>query len=109
MDLNPKAVTIDGLFAVIMRDIANITGDRPKWIVLDGDIDPVWAEGRKKQKKHYRFISTVSQLFRSDSMTSIIRAFNLSKAMRVNLLHRHQTAPVEMYPSNHKLVLVETK
>ena len=30
---------------VIMRDIANIKGDGPKWIVLDGDIDPVWTEG----------------------------------------------------------------
>ncbi|KAI8120795.1 ciliary, Dynein beta chain [Lucilia cuprina] len=58
-DLNPKAVTNDelfgiinpatrewkdGLFSVIMRDQANITGDQPKWIVLDGDIDPMWIE-----------------------------------------------------------------
>lgn len=58
-DLNPKAVTNDelfgvinpatrewkdGLFSVIMRDQANIPGDGPKWIVLDGDIDPMWIE-----------------------------------------------------------------
>lgn len=58
-DLNPKAVTNDelfgvinpstrewkdGLFSVIMRDLANITHDGPKWIVLDGDIDPMWIE-----------------------------------------------------------------
>ncbi|XP_028130568.2 dynein beta chain, ciliary-like [Diabrotica virgifera virgifera] len=58
-DLNPKAVTNDelfgiinpatrewkdGLFSVIMRDQANLTGDGPKWIVLDGDIDPMWIE-----------------------------------------------------------------
>jgi len=58
-DLNPKAVTNDelfgiinpatrewkdGLFSVLMRDQANITGDQPKWIVLDGDIDPMWIE-----------------------------------------------------------------
>ncbi|XP_061390860.1 dynein beta chain, ciliary isoform X1 [Musca vetustissima] len=58
-DLNPKAVTNDelfgiinpatrewkdGLFSVIMRDQANITGDQPRWIVLDGDIDPMWIE-----------------------------------------------------------------
>ncbi|KAJ8937861.1 hypothetical protein NQ314_011689, partial [Rhamnusium bicolor] len=58
-DLNPKAVTNDelfgvinpatrewkdGLFSVIMREQANITGDGPKWIVLDGDIDPMWIE-----------------------------------------------------------------
>lgn len=27
----------DGLFSVIMRDQANMGGDGPKWIVLDGD------------------------------------------------------------------------
>ncbi|XP_043925657.1 dynein axonemal heavy chain 9 [Protopterus annectens] len=58
-DLNPKAVTNDelfgiinpatrewkdGLFSTIMRDMANITHDGPKWIVLDGDIDPMWIE-----------------------------------------------------------------
>ncbi|XP_066468990.1 dynein axonemal heavy chain 9 [Tiliqua scincoides] len=58
-DLNPKAVTNDelfgiinpatrewkdGLFSSIMRDLANIMHDGPKWIVLDGDIDPMWIE-----------------------------------------------------------------
>ncbi|XP_059610636.1 dynein beta chain, ciliary isoform X2 [Phlebotomus argentipes] len=58
-DLNPKAVTNDelfgiinpatrewkdGLFSVIMREQANLSGDNPKWIVLDGDIDPMWIE-----------------------------------------------------------------
>jgi len=33
-----------GLFSVIMRDQANLGGDNPKWIVLDGDIDPMWIE-----------------------------------------------------------------
>ncbi|XP_058061407.1 LOW QUALITY PROTEIN: dynein beta chain, ciliary-like [Anopheles bellator] len=58
-DLNPKAVTNDelfgiinpatrewkdGLFSVLMRDQANMPGTGPKWIVLDGDIDPMWIE-----------------------------------------------------------------
>ncbi|XP_053153093.1 dynein axonemal heavy chain 9 isoform X3 [Hemicordylus capensis] len=58
-DLNPKAVTNDelfgiinpatrewkdGLFSSIMRDLANVTHDGSKWIVLDGDIDPMWIE-----------------------------------------------------------------
>ena len=55
-DLNPKAVSNDelfgvinpatrewkdGLFSNIMRDLANLTCDGPKWITLDGDIDPM--------------------------------------------------------------------
>ncbi|XP_075415820.1 dynein axonemal heavy chain 17 [Tenrec ecaudatus] len=59
VDLDPKAVTCDelfgiinpatrewkdGLFSTIMRDLANITHEGPKWIVLDGDIDPMWIE-----------------------------------------------------------------
>lgn len=33
-----------GLFSVIMRDQANISNSYPKWILLDGDIDPMWIE-----------------------------------------------------------------
>lgn len=58
-DLNPKAVTNDelfgiinpatrewkdGLLSVLMREQANVGNDYPKWIVLDGDIDPMWIE-----------------------------------------------------------------
>lgn len=58
-DLNPKVVTNDelfgvinpstrewkdGLFSTIMRDQANLATSGPKWIVLDGDIDPMWIE-----------------------------------------------------------------
>ncbi|XP_041076181.1 dynein heavy chain 17, axonemal-like [Polyodon spathula] len=59
VDLDPKAVTCDelfgvinpatrewkdGLFSCIMRDLAIVSHDGPKWIVLDGDIDPMWIE-----------------------------------------------------------------
>lgn len=27
-----------------MRDLSEKTSDSPKWIVLDGDIDPMWIE-----------------------------------------------------------------
>ena len=27
-----------------MRDLSNVTQDGPKWIILDGDIDPMWIE-----------------------------------------------------------------
>ncbi|XP_039718441.1 dynein axonemal heavy chain 11 isoform X2 [Pteropus medius] len=58
-DLNPKAVTTDelfgfihhatrewkdGLFSSILREQANLMHDGPKWMVLDGDIDPMWIE-----------------------------------------------------------------
>lgn len=33
-----------GLFSSTMRDLANITHKGPKWIILDGDIDPMWIE-----------------------------------------------------------------
>ncbi|KAI8853660.1 dynein heavy chain and region D6 of dynein motor-domain-containing protein [Chytridium lagenaria] len=40
-DLNPKA---DGLFSNILRDQASMPGTDPKWMILDGDIDPNWIE-----------------------------------------------------------------
>ena len=33
-----------GLFSNVMRDLASMENDYPKWIVLDGDIDPMWIE-----------------------------------------------------------------
>ena len=27
-----------------MRDLSNNSSESPKWIVLDGDIDPMWIE-----------------------------------------------------------------
>ena len=40
---HPKHI-LTGLFSCIMRDLANTANDCPKWIVLDGDIDPMWIE-----------------------------------------------------------------
>lgn len=34
----------DGLFSKLMRDQMNSTVCGPKWLVLDGDIDPLWIE-----------------------------------------------------------------
>ena len=35
---------LTGLFSSILREQANLRHDGPKWIVLDGDIDPMWIE-----------------------------------------------------------------
>ncbi|KAJ3312837.1 hypothetical protein HDV04_002647 [Boothiomyces sp. JEL0838] len=58
-DLNPKAVSTDdlygcinpatrewkdGLFSSILREMASAQGTDPKWMILDGDIDPNWIE-----------------------------------------------------------------
>ncbi|XP_077065347.1 dynein axonemal heavy chain 11 [Siphateles boraxobius] len=58
-DLNPKAISSgelfgsfhpatrewkDGLLSHFMRDQASNSHSGPKWIVLDGDIDPMWIE-----------------------------------------------------------------
>nr|XP_015213314.1 PREDICTED: dynein heavy chain 11, axonemal [Lepisosteus oculatus] len=58
-DLNPKAVATDelfgfvhpatrewkdGLLSCLLREQANLPHGGPKWIVLDGDIDPMWIE-----------------------------------------------------------------
>ncbi|KAM4697873.1 dynein axonemal heavy chain 11-like [Rhinophrynus dorsalis] len=37
-------VFLKGLFSFIMRELFIIAHDGPKWIVLDGDIDPMWIE-----------------------------------------------------------------
>ncbi|KAL7875326.1 hypothetical protein SRHO_G00062960 [Serrasalmus rhombeus] len=58
-DLNPKAISADELFGFVhpatrewkdgllssfMRDQASNPHPGPKWIILDGDIDPMWIE-----------------------------------------------------------------
>ncbi|KAI2663319.1 Dynein axonemal heavy chain 11 [Labeo rohita] len=50
-DINPKAVTTDELFGFLhpatrewKDELSAISHDGPKWIVLDGDIDPMWIE-----------------------------------------------------------------
>ena len=35
---------VQGLLSSLMREQANISHLGPKWIVLDGDIDPMWTE-----------------------------------------------------------------
>jgi hypothetical protein len=57
VDINPKSVKTeelygyismatrewkDGLLSKIMRDLGEIPDEKPKWIILDGDLDANW-------------------------------------------------------------------
>lgn len=59
VDINPKSVKTeelygfismatrewkDGLLSKVMRDLGEIPDDKPKWIILDGDLDANWIE-----------------------------------------------------------------
>ena len=59
VDLNPKVLPTedlyghihlqtrewkDGLLSTIMRDLGQIPDEKPKWIILDGDLDANWIE-----------------------------------------------------------------
>jgi len=39
-----RSLVVSGLFSSTMRELSAISHDGPKWIVLDGDIDPMWIE-----------------------------------------------------------------
>lgn len=34
----------DGLLSKYIRELSNLVDQKPKWIVLDGDIDSKWIE-----------------------------------------------------------------
>lgn len=44
MFLYPTVCFTVGLFSSTMRELTSGGHDGPKWIVLDGDIDPMWIE-----------------------------------------------------------------
>ncbi|KAK7573934.1 hypothetical protein V9T40_011125 [Parthenolecanium corni] len=96
-DLNPKAVTNDelfgiinpatrewkdGLFSVLMRDQANLTTDNPKWIVLDGDIDPMWIESLNTVMDDNKVLTLASneRIALTPSMRLLFEVSNLSTA-----------------------------
>lgn len=33
-----------GLLSSLIRDLVNASTDGPRWLILDGDIDPMWIE-----------------------------------------------------------------
>jgi dynein heavy chain len=53
----------NGLFSCLMRNIARLTDENPKWIVLDGDIDPNWTESLKTVLDDNKVLTLASNEF----------------------------------------------
>ncbi|XP_054720541.1 dynein axonemal heavy chain 11-like [Uloborus diversus] len=75
-DLNPKAVTNDELFGTInpatrewkdgllsslIRDLVNASTEGPRWMILDGDIDPMWIESLNSVMDDNRVLTLASR------------------------------------------------
>ncbi|VDI07166.1 dynein heavy chain, axonemal [Mytilus galloprovincialis] len=97
IDLDPKAVTNDelfgvinsatrewkdGLFSAIMRDQAEMTTDNPKWIVLDGDVDPMWIESLNTVMDDNKVLTLASneRIPLTDSMRLLFEVSHLKTA-----------------------------
>ncbi|XP_076625371.1 dynein beta chain, ciliary [Colletes latitarsis] len=96
-DLNPKAVTNDelfgvinpatrewkdGLFSMLMRDQAKMSGTDPKWIIFDGDIDPMWIESLNTVMDDNKVLTLASneRIALTDQMRLIFEISNLRTA-----------------------------
>uniref|UniRef100_A0A7S2QUS9 Uncharacterized protein n=1 Tax=Triparma pacifica TaxID=91992 RepID=A0A7S2QUS9_9STRA len=75
VDLNPKVLPTedlyghvslqtrewkDGLLSVIMRDLGQIPDEKPKWILLDGDLDANWIESMNSVMDDNRMLTLAS-------------------------------------------------
>ena len=75
IDLNPKAVKTeelygfislstrewrDGLLSNIMRSLSGIPDEKPKWILLDGDLDANWIESMNSVMDDNRMLTLAS-------------------------------------------------
>jgi dynein heavy chain len=74
-DLNPKSISTkelygyitmatrewrDGLLSKIMRDVGQIPDEKPKWILLDGDLDANWIESMNSVMDDNRMLTLAS-------------------------------------------------
>jgi dynein heavy chain len=75
VDINPKAVKTeelygyismatrewrDGLLSNVMRHLSGIPDEKPKWIVLDGDLDANWIESMNSVMDDNRMLTLAS-------------------------------------------------
>lgn len=74
-DINPKSISTyelygqvnqatrewkDGLLSYYMRELANMPGDDPKWLLLDGDLDANWIESMNSVMDDNRLLTLPS-------------------------------------------------
>eukprot|EP00904_Undaria_pinnatifida_P003126 jgi/Undpi1/12814/HiC_scaffold_7.g02481.m1 len=77
MDVNPKSIKTEELYgfismatrewkdgllskASVMRDLGNIPDEKPKWILLDGDLDANWIESMNSVMDDNRMLTLAS-------------------------------------------------
>jgi len=75
VDINPKSVSTqelygfismatrewrDGLLSKTMRDLGEIPDEKPKWIILDGDLDTNWIESMNSVMDDNRMLTLAS-------------------------------------------------
>lgn len=73
-----------------MRDQANLSGDNPKWIVLDGDIDPMWIESLNTVMDDNKVLTLASneRIALSPSMRLLFEISNLKTATPATVIKR---------------------
>lgn len=42
--LDKSSKIISGLFSALIREQTLMVGSGPKWMIMDGDVDPMWIE-----------------------------------------------------------------
>lgn len=67
---------------MIMRDQAEMTTDNPKWIVLDGDVDPMWIESLNTVMDDNKVLTLASneRIPLTDSMRLLFEVSHLKTA-----------------------------
>ncbi|XP_050529246.1 dynein beta chain, ciliary-like [Daktulosphaira vitifoliae] len=96
-DIEPKAVTndelfgvispttrewVDGLFSCLIREQAQMSGNGSKWMVMDGDIDPMWIESLNTVMDDNKVLTLASneRIALTRSMRLIFEISNLRSA-----------------------------